>query len=338
MNDDPDRRYIHLLDSVEFRPVFIMGNARSGTTILYRLLSLSERFNSVTAYHLIRYQTLLANHLGGDTERAKMNLQEMFEALGIGGSRFDSVGISADFPEEYGFGLSDGWSQRLSPTTLPRFLELCRKVQYISGEDQPLLLKNPWDYGNFLYLAETFPEARFVFIHRSPIRVIGSLLRSMRSLLRERNEYHALLAGSYDRLMRSPARRRIAWWIFRSSLGTRIVGRQVARAANYFVRNIHRLNSDRYVCIRYEDLCRDPRSLIGEIMDFLGVEQNTDLAYESLVRASEAPLPDRLGASQEKLLRRLHLGRYLAYCGYRFDDNGEVQTAPLEQAAWGRSA
>jgi hypothetical protein len=309
----PDRALLGRLDGVGFRPVFIMGSARSGTSILYRLLTLTGRFNHITAYHLIGHDELLANHFGGATEAAKQRLAERFRELGIAGARFDGVEVSPDFPEEYGFRL--GSRQQLNARTLPRFLELCRKVQLISGADRPLLLKNPWDSRSFMYIKQVLPESRFIFIHRNPADVVVSMLEGMRSLLGARNAYHALLAGAYDRLMERPLRLRLARLLFstRFDLGTRVVGWQVARTARYFVDNVRLLPETSYVSVRYEDLCRDPRRVLDQILSFLHLPPNPDVRYQDFIRVREKR---REGGRPAAILRRLELKPYLTYCGY----------------------
>lgn len=312
----PDRAHLGRLDNVRFRPVFIMGSARSGTSILYRLLTMTGRFNYVSAYHLIAHDALLANHVEGRTEAAKQALAERFVALGIAGVRFDGVEVSPDFPEEYGFRL--GPRQQLNPRTLPRFLELCRKVQLTSGADRPLLLKNPWDSRRFLYIKAVLPESRFIFIHRNPAHVVASLLDGMRSLLRARNAYHALLAESYDRLMDNPVRRALARGLFSSrfGLGTRVVGWQVTRTARYFVDHVRELADGDYVSIRYEDLCRRPEALIHHLLAFLRLPDNSEVRYQDFIRVREQPRAAGGDGDPSAILRRLDLQRYLAYCGY----------------------
>jgi len=312
----PDHAHLGRLDDVRFRPVFIMGSARSGTSILYRLLAMTGRFNYVTAYHLIAYDELLANHAAGATDAAKRRLAERFRELGIAGARFDGVEVCPDFPEEYGFHL--GPRQQLKPRTLPRLLELCRKVQVISGADRPLLLKNPWDSRRFLYIKAVLPESRFIFIHRNPARVAASLLDGMRSLLRARNPYHALLAESYDRLMESPVRRSLARAMFSSrfGVGMKVVGWQVTRTARYFVDNVRSLADADYLSVRYEDLCPNPGAVIRRILGFLGLPDNAELRYEDFIRVRERPRPAGGDGDPSAILRRLDLQRYLAYCGY----------------------
>lgn len=312
----PDRAHLGRLDNVRFRPVFILGSARSGTSILYRLLTMTGRFNHLTAYHLIKHDEIIANHVDGVTEAAKQRLAGQFRELGIAGTRFDGVEISPDFPEEYGFHL--GPRQQLNPRTVPRFLELCRKVQLVSAPDRPLLLKNPWDSRRFLYIKAVLPESRFIFIHRNPADVIVSMLEGMRSLVRARNAYHALLARNYDRMMDSPVRRALARALFSSwfGLGTRVVGWQVSRTARYFVDHVRELADRDYLSVRYEDLCRDPDAVIHLILAFLGLPYNSDIRYHDFIRVRERPRPANGDGDPSAILRRLDLQRYLVYCGY----------------------
>ena len=59
MSEIPDAPHLPKLESVPVRPVFILGEPRSGTTLLYKLLGLSGCFNIVTVYHLMRYDELM---------------------------------------------------------------------------------------------------------------------------------------------------------------------------------------------------------------------------------------------------------------------------------------
>ncbi|MGH9389391.1 MAG: sulfotransferase, partial [Vicinamibacteria bacterium] len=165
--------------STSFRPVFIMGNARAGTTVLYQTLARTGCFNYVSAYHLIRHDEVVDHHMRGTTQKAKLELARLFRDLGIAEARFDGVSVDPDFPEEYGFHLGRLRFQ-LTRKTFPKFLELCRNVELVSGSDKPFLLKNPWDYRRFLFVKELLPDSKFIFIHREPADVASSILRAMR--------------------------------------------------------------------------------------------------------------------------------------------------------------
>ena len=147
MAHNSDAPHMHRLAGIPVEPVFITGPHRSGTTLLYSLLLATQRFNGVTAYHVLRYRQILARHLAGETEQAKAELAEQFQAAGIFDRVIDGVRVTPDMPEEYGFVLADPGPPRLRPTNLKRFVDLCRKVQFIGEPSRLLLLKNPWDFG-----------------------------------------------------------------------------------------------------------------------------------------------------------------------------------------------
>ena len=314
---DRDRAHLDRLEDVPIRPIFIMGNARAGTTILYQVLTKTGSFNYVSAYHLIRYHEILDNELRGTTEEAKRELSELFQSLGVSEARFDGVGVDPDFPEEYGFHLGQ-FRFQLTRKTLPMFLELCRKVQLVSGNDKPILLKNPWDYRRFLFIKEVLPQSKFVFIHREPVDVTSSLLRAMRTLLKERNEYHALMAGSYRRMMESGWKRRLLGRVFGSTLGAKIVARQFATTAHYFVENVSKLPSSATsrsatrICVRARArswvTCSPFSASSSKSLS------TTRLSSESLARRSKT----RASVASVRELRRLDLDLYADRCGYQW--------------------
>lgn len=273
---NPDARYLETLKQVDFRPVFIMGDHRSGTTVLYRMLDATGCFNVVTAYHIIRYGELLDAFFDKRQERAKQQLVERFAQLGITDRIIDGVRVTPDLPEEYGFLLSQTYRAQITPATLPRFVELCRKIQLVSDTDRPLLLKNPWDYFlNFMYVKQAFPQARFIFLQRDPVHVINSQIRAIRSSMQRKNPYLALLSEWYTRTFDQPLRRLATRIMFAPRPGLRIATRHVTRATNYLLEHIDTLPAADYISIRYEDLCETPDATIADILRFLDLRQSS---------------------------------------------------------------
>src|SRR6266540_6309462 len=126
----PDQQYLSLIENVDFQPIFIMGDHRSGTTLLYSLLAATQCFNVVTAYHIIRYDQILTNFHNHTEEDARQLLQTYFATMGQADRIIDEVEITPDLPEEYGFLLSTTYKSPLHAGNLPRFIELCRKIQF----------------------------------------------------------------------------------------------------------------------------------------------------------------------------------------------------------------
>jgi Sulfotransferase family len=170
-----DRPYLNLLPQADFSPIFIMGDHRSGTTLLYKTLVATGCFNFVRAYHIIKYNEILYNRIHQTENRAIEELEELFKSLEISDRNIDRVMATPDLPEEYGFILKNvaGDNSCITKQNLPVFQQLCRKIQFASDPDKPLLLKNPWDLPQFMYVKSVVPNAKFIFIHRHPIHVIN---------------------------------------------------------------------------------------------------------------------------------------------------------------------
>lgn len=311
-----DRHYAHLLEGVSFLPIFIIGDHRSGTTLLYQMLASTGSFHFLSAYHVIHYDEIVANHVQGRTDLVKQALAQRFAALGVSDRRIDNVVVSPDLPEEYGFIIEDSPRPQLRLANLMRFNEMCRKLRVIGGAEKPILLKSPWDALNFIYLKQIFPAAKFIFIHRHPLAVIDSQLRAIRSMLESRNEYAASVAPWYARLTRSRMRLAAARMIFspRLPLGQRIALRHVSRMTRYFLQNVDKLPKADYFSLRYEDLCREPRGTMEELLHFLRMPSEVPVDWEKWIRRPTTANRSTAVQKGERILRRLQ--PYLHRLGY----------------------
>jgi hypothetical protein len=315
---NPDAAHLKSLHGVGFRPVFISGPHRSGTTFLYGLLQATGRFNVVTTYHVLRYRELLANHAAGTTDRAKRELAAVLAADGTADRGIDGVPLTPDTPEEYGFIIAGGRSDsamRVSPGNLARFTEVCRKVRAIGDPSRLLLLKNPWDAANFLYLKQQFPDARFLFIHRHPARTLASHLKAGRTLLAKRNAYVAMLYPRYGLVFRrplalEPARQLFAGW---HGQAARLLAPGLAAPLDFYLKHHAELPpADRHD-VKYEDLCRRPNEAVRGVFDWLGLgSELPDLG--KLVEPRAGSLPPEVERLRPRLASRLK--DYYAKWGY----------------------
>lgn len=314
-----DQPYLPLLGEVVFRPVFIIGEHRSGTTILYKLLAATGLFNYVTYYHITHSDELLYNHLCQQEAAAKEALQARFATLNLEDRGFDQIRVTPDLPEEYSFALKRGASlwyvPRLARRNLPQFMALCRKVQFVAGNDKPLLLKNPWDAANFLFLQQTFPNAHFIFIHRHPVYAINSKLKAVRSILAARNPYSALLDPAYARLFDRPGQLRLARAIFPSfgDLDLRILTRLAINWTRYFLQNHTRIPAGNQVSVQYETLCARPGETINQIIQALNLPPRQG-NYESWINPRPLKLLPPIVRHKARIQRRL--APYMAYNQY----------------------
>jgi hypothetical protein len=321
----PDAAYLDRLRDITYRPVFIVGSHRSGTTFLHRLLHASGCFNVLTAYQVINYDEVLANFLGGTETEAKRRLAERFRAAGLTTQGIDNVELTPDSEEEYGFVLHEGTTLDsllarrdpiLTERNLPKFVEACRKVQFTEDPARPILLKNPWDYANFLEVKRLVPDAKLVILHRHPARTVNSQLKAVRQLTAARNEYIAMLSPAYVRAFRRPLLMRLARWLFDPKRRSGLKG--IIRRHAKSVRLIHARAAevpaaDRYE-VRYEDMCAKPNEVVNAVLGWLGLEGDAKVDYAAMVETRAGKLLPEVAARQDDLAGRL--ADYYAAHGY----------------------
>lgn len=287
MGINPDEEFIQEVAGVSFQPVFILGLHRSGTSILYKMLVATGNFNPLTAYHLINYNELLANHHLKREEEAKQRLTELLTQKGLQDRGIDRLKLSADFAEEYGFLLNKKTLRMsLAKKNIRLFSEMCKKIQFVSGNEKPILLKNPYDFPNFLYIKKVFPTARFVFIHRHPLKTISSTLSAVRMILTQKNPYTTLLSRFYDIVSSNPLFLYPLRFIFCTvpECGLILLTGITARATRYYLNNIEKLPKEDYISITYEALCQHPSETLQTIMDRLSLGPGLPIDVASLMK------------------------------------------------------
>jgi len=278
-----EKQYLKEINHIDFQPVFILGVHRSGTSILYKMLTATGCFNPVTAYHLIDYDELLSNSHEQKEQQAKRQLTESFLKEGLRDRGIDRLKITADFAEEYGFLLGNRTRRmRITKQNVALFIELCKKIQFIAGNHKPILLKNPYDFPNFLVLNELFPNARFVFIHRHPLKTISSTLQAVRTILQEKNPYTARLSRIYNTFFSNPLLLFPLRFMTHTLAICSIVAltRMTKKSTEYYQKNIEKMPKEDYISITYEELCLYPQETLQRIMEKLSLTtlQNVDAA------------------------------------------------------------
>lgn len=303
-NDDAFR---HLYQGQNYSPVFIMGPHRSGTTLLHQLLVLSGNFNFVNVYHCLRFDHIVANHICGNTETAKDELDQEIACYNMPTRVIDNVSFNADTPEEYSMVLdAAGKGLKLTKKTLPRFHDLCRKLQYVGSPDALLLLKNPWDVPSFLDVEQLVPHARYIFIHRHPIDTLNSTLKAVRKAFTEPNPYTDILSPTLGRARRNRLIHAFTLWATsprsKGPLMQRLMAREAVRSDRYYEKNVVKIAPDRRMDLRYEDLCHQPSVEIARILSFLGMRKANLPDYDAEIK----PRPRNLLPSIESALPKLN--------------------------------
>ena len=174
------------------------------------------------------------------------------------------------------------------------FRSLCETIQADHGAQRPLLLKNPWDYGNDRVIRQLMPDAWIIYIHRNPFHVLSSMIRIVDATVMERNPYLAMLSRRYrsltnGMLLTSLARRlvgghgqaaRVAAW-----LRLRTLLMHVRRATTRYLA-CHQTADNRRVEIAYEQLCDRPGETVAMVLAKLGLAAQSGSDVAAMVRRS----------------------------------------------------
>lgn len=192
---------------VEVRsPVFVLGHARSGTTLTHRLMCGDERFSafkyyelmlpSITQKKLVRLvawldRTVLGRRLERRLkiiEERKFGPTQHIHKMGFNVPEEDDLIFQTScasgfwmtqlpYMGELDFFHVDQRPARSRRRMMGYYRECVRRQLYLNGSDRMHLSKNPLWCGRVETLLEIFPDARFVLLFRNPYETIPSLLK-----------------------------------------------------------------------------------------------------------------------------------------------------------------
>jgi len=243
------------------QPVFVLAAARSGTTLLHRLLALdTERFFTPRLYETV------------------LPAVSLLRALNVLGRADESLGAPADI---HPMGLSmpeedeaifvhtlftpalylllpnfEGLAHLSSPANLEPdarremmgfYRDCLTRLLYAGDGEHTLLVKNVLSAGRTTALLETFPDMRVVSPIRHPFEAIPSLVSMFHRV------WAALLPDESVVDHRAFARIAMDYYLECFEFGAK-------------------LPDDRYVRVRYEDLTRDPKGSVERVYEHFGLE------------------------------------------------------------------
>ena len=131
-----------------------------------------------------------------------------------------------------------------------------------------------------------FPNAKFVFIHRHPLKTISSTLSALTVILHKKNPYTARLAKWYNRIFDNPILLQLYRLCFSiiPAFGVIYITRVTKKSTNYFLKNIEKLPTEDYISITYEEFCAHPQSTIENIMKKFCLPLSTTLEVTALMK------------------------------------------------------
>ena len=264
------------------KPVFIVSTPRSGSTLLFEMLSRCNDFWSI----------------GGESH----GVYGAFPQLKAENALFDSGRLTARHADkDTADTLRVGFLAFLQNSHGTRFLDLPKKPEYIR-----FLEKTPRNALNIPFLKKVFPDARFILLHRDPRQNISSII----------NVWELPNFITYPNL---PGWRGPPWHLLLPPGWRELNGKPVADIAAFqwrksnmiMMEDLKSLSSTKWISVRYEDLVDDPAKEMQRICKFSGVEFDRQLQYVAsapltLSRSTvTSPDPDKWKKHEAEIMRIL---------------------------------
>ena len=276
----------HLADDVLYpewreqpvdRPIFMFANARSGTTLLHRLMALDEeRFAPIKLYETIfpaASLNFLFDFIGKhDPTGLGRGVVDLFNRAFFGGWKdIHPMGLDKHEEDEATFCLSLHtttlgllfpeideledlfWFDKLPKATRDEFLDFyeasIKRHLYSTGSDKRLLNKNVFYTPRVRSIFERFPDSIFIYMIRSPHESIGSYL----------DMFHR------------------AWKVHRpdvdkDSAQARALAEMAVRQYRYALELRKVIPASQFLVITYDEITRDPGKTVRRIYRHLGME------------------------------------------------------------------
>lgn len=261
------------------RPIFVVGNGRSGTTHIQRILTAdADRFSYFKTWELLlpsvlqhRVLDLLdafdRKVLGGFARRrfsqtedqALEDIRKLHDWQSTGSEEDDfvmfanwsSVSLTWPFPYaelEYLF-----WTDR-EPTEKRRrilgfYQSMLQRLLYCRRGNKIHCGKSPQFTLKMRSLLEVFPDARFIVMLRHPFETIPSLLDIMSQYWRGMGAHEEWVEASAD-----------------------LLGEVQIAQYRYAVEVVDQLPADQQIIVEFRDLLSDPKRTVEEIYERFGLE------------------------------------------------------------------
>jgi len=324
--------------NVEIRkPIFVIGNGRSGTTFFHRLLcgddqrfvyfrtweilfpsllqkkairALFDTWARVSPASLERLKEWEARQLPTLKEQRPTGINDPDEDDFLLMIPFASPTIVALFPyvkELEDLTRFDQRPARARRGSMRMYREcVSRQLVFRDGGEagrRSFLSKNPTFVARIRSLAEEFPDARFVYLIRNPYETIPSLLKLL-------NTVWTGLGLESDHI--------------ESSI------RQLAQGCmddyNYALEELSKLPDERYAVVSYTDLVADPKSTVEKVYDRLDLPISPEFEHKLAAertrqkhyQSSNVYSLEEFGISKEEVAT--NLAEVIARFGFRPED------------------
>ena len=287
--------YPHLQDENIEQPIFIVGNFRSGTTLLHRLLAKDARFTGMKTWEIFVAPSIIQRRLylwilkanrfiGSPIQKLikafegilreyayihPAGLNEVEEDSHIFLHTWSTYNLFAIFPfpeliHNYIYYDRDvPETQKEEDMTF--YQEVLKRHLYVN-HGKRYISKSPTYSPKVRTLHQKFPDAKFINLVRSPLRVIPSSV----SMFSKHWKLYCEPDEEFPKVAPDVIREQAKYWYF------------------YPHQYLKNLPSDQYVMVRYQDLVADPETVIEKIYKRFGIEMTSEYRQTLRIEAEKA--------------------------------------------------
>lgn len=245
--------------------VFIVGNARCGTTLLIQYLSDSGIFcypsNLISRFYYAPYIGSLVHKLmiDLDTRQELFGLTDQVYQSDLGKTKY------AHSPNEFWYfwrrhfpfkDIPKLSSEQLESVDTASFIKELRSIQKVF--DKPLLLKANIMNWNIDYLSKSIPNSYFLFISREVAFNAQSLLLARRKFYGTDENWFSFKPPEYPLIKQFKPIQQVC---------------EQVKVTNASIHNdLSKLYSSRFMEIDYNDLCKSPWEIIRQVGNMIDVK------------------------------------------------------------------
>lgn len=269
------------------RPIYIVGLARAGTTIILEMLSKHPFLASHKYRHLLmpyfphRFSRIV------DQSRFFTKPRERIHKDGIIVTRESPEAVEEMFWQDFftnnhNEDISNVMNGAMSNPKFEQFYRNHIRKLLINQRSSRYLTKNNYNITRLEYLHQLFPNVKFLLIVRNPVNQIASLIKQTKLFIEMEENYHFLIDwhrltghsefGHYQKCINTGDNELIhkirRLW---KNEKTYVKGWAYYWSSIYdYVMNLldeNRKIKDSTLIIRYEDLCDNPAEIIDKILE-----------------------------------------------------------------------
>ncbi len=295
------------------QPIFIVGNFRSGTTLLHRMLAKDERFTGMKSWEiyvapsivqrkLIRWIMKINRAIGNPIQKIikafekalknysymhKTGLNEIEEDGQVNLHLWTSYHLLAFFPfpelvRDFIY-YDEKVPEEQKEEEMAYYQEVLKRHIYANGGKR-YISKNPTYSPKVRTLHKKFPDAKFINLVRSPLRVIPSAVSMFANHWRTYGEPKVEYPPTGPEVIMEQAK---YWYIHPHEY-------------------LKTLPSDQYILVRYQDLVANPQAVVEHIYEQFGIEMTPE--YQELLH-SESEKAKQFKSKHHYSLREMGLNQ-----------------------------